>query len=186
MDCLLLIIKTNHNCYFCYLLCVIWYQTSSGLYQLNNVDVFLQTVCCSLAVRIVGKISSSKTNGISWWKIEDCSCLLLSREIRYLKISILYPPYGTGTLPRLLLIADHNFFLIREHVALEILEAVTETMRKKITQKKCESEQSTKTFIFFPVRDQHLKNVFIQRLVLSLSFCSQNVSVYRKTRFTRA
>ncbi|RMX46194.1 hypothetical protein pdam_00007849 [Pocillopora damicornis] len=44
-----------------------------------------RTVCCSLAVGIVGKISSSKTNGISWWKIEDCSCLLLSREIRLLE-----------------------------------------------------------------------------------------------------
>ena len=149
MDCLLLIIKTNHNCYFCYLLCVIWYQSSSGLYQLNNVDVFLQTVCCSLAVGIVGKISSSKTNGISWWKIEDCSCLLLSREIRYLKISILYPPYGTGTSPRLLLIADHNFFLIREHVALEILEAVTETMRKKNHTEKMWIRTKHKNIYFF-------------------------------------
>ena len=63
--------------------------------------------------------------------MEDCSCLLLSREIRYFQDKHLVPPYGTETSPQLLLIADHNFFLIREHVALEILEAVTETMKKK-------------------------------------------------------
>ena len=96
MDCLLLIIKTNHNCYFCYLLCVIWYQSSSGLYQLNNVDVFLQTVCCSLAVGIVTKISFSKTNGVPWLKMEVCSCLLLFREIRYVKMGILFPPMVQG------------------------------------------------------------------------------------------
>ena len=112
-------------------------------------DVFLQTVCYSLAVGIVTKISFSKTNGVPWLKMEVCSCLLLFREIRYVKMGILFPPMVQG--PRLSLIADHNFSLIRERGASENLEAVKETMRKKNHVKKNvnPNKGSTKTFICF-------------------------------------
>lgn len=101
-------------------------------------DVFLQTVCCSLAVGIVTKISFSKTNGVPWLKMEVCSCLLLFREIRYVKMEMLFPPMVQGL--------SHGC-----HLSQENLEAVKETMRKKNHVKKNvnPNKGSTKTFICF-------------------------------------
>ena len=150
-------------------------------------DVFLQTVCCSLADGIVGKISSSETNGISWWKMEDCSCLLLSREIRYLKISILYPPMVQRLRHSCYLSQITIFSSLGSTLHWRSWRPSQKQWEKKITQKKRESEQSTKTFIFFFQLEINILKTYLFNDLFSLSLsCSQNVSVYSKTRFTRA